>query len=142
MEKKKQQSNYDKLLQRAKSLIPDEISSTERLEVPNVKGHIQGNKTIITNFFQICKVLDRPSENVLKFLLKELATKGTVRGTRVLFNNRIHSKKINEKIKKYSDIFVICKECKKPETKLVQENNLLFLKCQACGAQYTIQYKL
>lgn len=138
----KNKDQYDALLDRAKLLIPEELSVTERLEIPKVKGHIQGNKTIITNFFQICKILDRLPENVLKFLLKELATRGDVKGTSVLFNNKIHSKKINNKIQKYSEIFVICKECQKPETTLIKDNNLTFLRCQACGAKYTIQYKI
>ncbi len=142
MVKKEDKNSYEDLLSRAKTLIPEEISETERLEIPKVKGHIQGTKTIITNFFQICKILDREPDHVLKFLSKELATKADVKNVSVLFNNRIPSVKINEKIQKYADIFVICKECKKPETKLIEKNNVLMLKCNACGAEYSIQYKL
>ncbi len=142
MVKKDKANEYNLLLDRAKSLIPEELSVTERLEIPKVKGHLQGNKTIISNFFQIAKVLDREIEHVLKFLLKELATKADVKNTSVLFNNKLSSVKINEKIQKYADLFVICKECGKPETKLVKENNLTFLRCQACGAKYTIQYRI
>jgi translation initiation factor 2 subunit 2 len=134
--------NYEALLNRAKDRIPEELSVTERLEIAKVKGHVQGNKTIITNFFQICKTLDREPEHILKFLSKELATKADVKNTSVLFINKLSSSKINEKIQKYADIFVICKECGKPETKLVKENNITFLRCQACGAKYTIQYRL
>lgn len=142
MTKKKESNDYNSLLDRAKSLIPKELSVTERLEIPKVKGHLQGNKTIISNFFQIVKILDRDSDHVLKFLLKELATKADVKNTSVLFNNKLSSAKINEKIQKYADTFVTCKECGKPETKLIKENNLTFLRCQACGAKYTIQYRI
>jgi translation initiation factor 2 subunit 2 len=142
MVKKNKTNDYDSLLDRAKSLIPEEISVTERLEIPKVKGHLQGTKTIISNFFQIVKVLDRNEDHVLKFLLKELATKADVKNTSVLFNNKLSSAKINEKIQKYADTFVTCKECGKPETKLIKENNLTFLTCQACGAKYTIQYRI
>ncbi len=142
MTKKEESNDYNSLLDRAKSLIPKELSVTERLEIPKVKGHLQGNKTIISNFFQIVKILDRDSDHVLKFLLKELATKADVKNTSVLFNNKLSSAKINEKIQKYADTFVTCKECGKPETKLIKENNLTFLRCQACGAKYTIQYRI
>ncbi len=142
MVKKDISKDYDSLLDRAKSLIPEELSITERLVIPKVKGHLQGNKTIISNFFQICKILDREPEHILKFLLKELATKADVKNTSVLFNNKLPSAKINEKIQKYADIFVICKECGKPETKIIKENNLSFLRCQACGAKYTLQYRI
>jgi len=135
-------NNYNSLLDRAKKLIPEELSVTERLEVPKVKGHVQGNKTIIVNMFQIAKILDRQVEHIIKFLTKELATKADIKNTSVLFNNKLPSVKINEKIQKYADIFVICKECGKPESKLVKENNLTFLSCQACGAKYTILYRI
>ena len=135
-------NDYNSLLDRAKKLIPEELSVTERLEVPKVKGHVQGNKTIIVNMFQIAKILDRQVEHIIKFLTKELATKADIKNTSVLFNNKLPSVKINEKIQKYADIFVICKECGKPESKLVKENNLTFLSCQACGAKYTILYRI
>jgi translation initiation factor 2 subunit 2 len=134
--------DYESFLDRGKEIIPDELESAERLEVPNVRGHLQGNKTIISNFFQICKVLNREPEQVLKFLLKEMATKADTKNNFIIFNNKLPSKKINEKIKKYTDLFVLCKECNKPETELIAEKNLVFLKCQACGAKYTIQYKI
>ena len=108
--KKKEINDYDSLLNRAKSLIPEEISATERLEIPKVKGHVQGNKTIIINMFQIAKLIDRPIEHLLKFLSKELATKADVKNTSILFINKLASSKINEKIQKYADTFAICKE--------------------------------
>lgn len=138
----KKNNDYESLLNRAKKLIPEELSVTERLEIPKVKGHVQGNKTIIINMFQIAKLLDRPIEHILKFLTKELATKADVKNTSILFINKLPSTKINEKVQKYADIFVICKECGKPETKLIKENNLTFLTCQACGAKYTLQYRI
>jgi translation initiation factor 2 subunit 2 len=134
--------DYESLLKRAKEQIPEELSTTERLEIPKVKGHIQGNKTIISNLTQIAKILDRPIEHILKFILKELATAGDIKNTSVLFNNKISSTKLNEKIDKYSKLFVICKECGKPETKLKKENNVNIISCQACGAKYTVAYRI
>ena len=135
-------NEYEALLKRAKEQIPEEISSTERLEIPKIKGHIQGNKTIISNLPQIAKILDRPIEHILKFILKELATAGDIKNTSVLFNNKLSAHKLNEKIDKYSKLFVVCKECGKPETKLKKDNNVNIITCQACGAKYTVAYRI
>jgi translation initiation factor 2 subunit 2 len=50
--------------------------------------------------------------------------------------------KINEKIEAYAKEFVICSECKKPDTELTKENRLMFIKCLACGAKKTVRTKI
>ena len=68
--------DYEKLLSQAyKKVKPIEYSG-ERFEVPKIKGHVEGTKTILTNFQQISSTLRRKPEHMLKFLLKELATSG------------------------------------------------------------------
>ena len=59
--------------------LPESAHKKERFEVPKVKGHIQGNRTIINNFYQIAQVLGREPEHLLKFVLKELATPGELK---------------------------------------------------------------
>jgi translation initiation factor 2 subunit 2 len=48
---------------------------------------------------------------------------------------------INEKIQEYVAEFVICKECKKPDTELVKEDRLTFIHCLACGAKKSVSRK-
>ena len=133
--------SYEQLLEKAyKEVKP--IESGERFEVPKVKGHVEGTKTIITNFSQICDVLRRNKEHVTKFLYKELATPGVIDGERLILNRKLHSAKINEKIEAYANEFVICSECKKPDTELIKENRLMFIKCLACGAKKTVRTKI
>ncbi|RME53668.1 translation initiation factor IF-2 subunit beta, partial [Candidatus Woesearchaeota archaeon] len=50
--------------------------------------------------------------------------------------------KVNEKIEKYADTFVLCKECGKPETKLSKEASVIIMTCQACGAKHSIRSKI
>jgi len=50
--------------------------------------------------------------------------------------------KENEKIRKYAEEFVLCKKCGKPDTSLQKENDLVYLKCQACAEKYTVKTKL
>jgi len=133
--------SYEQLLEKAyKEVKP--VETGERFEVPKVKGHVEGTKTIITNFSQICDTLRRDKEHVTKFLYKELATPGVIDGERLILNRKLTSVKINEKIAEYANEFVICSECKKPDTELIKENRLMFIKCLACGAKKTVRTKI
>jgi len=134
-------NDYDKLLEKAYKAIKP-ISAGERFEVPKVKGHIEGTKTIITNFSQIVSILRRDKEHVAKFLFKELATPGIIDNERLILNRKINSARINEKINEYVNEFVTCMECKKPDTQLMKENRMMFIHCLACGAKKTVRTKL
>jgi len=130
---------YEKMLEKGLKNLPESTSSTERFEIPKVNGHIEGNKTIVTNFFQIADILRREPEHLLKFLLKELATPGTLKEKRLILGRKISSAQINERIEKYAKIFVICKECGKPDTQLLKEDKIMTLKCTACGAKHPVR---
>ena len=131
--------DYKKMLEKARKSLPKEILETVRFEIPSVKGHIQGNRTIISNFNQVASALHRTPEHLLKFLLKELATPGELKTTGLILGRKISADQINEKIKKYVEEFVICKACKKPDTKLMTENNVISMKCLVCGAKHPVR---
>ena len=133
--------SYEQLLEKAYQEVKP-VETGERFEVPKVKGHVEGTKTIITNFNQICDTLRRDKGHITKFLYKELATSGVIDGERLIFNRKLTSVKINEKIAAYANEFVICSECKKPDTELIKENRLMFIKCLACGAKKTVRTKI
>ncbi len=130
------------MLERGKSLLPETSVATERFTVPNVAGHLEGNKTVISNFFQIANILRRTPEHLLKYINRELAAKGEFKRQLLVFNTKLPSQKINEKIQQYVDGFVICKECGKPDTKLVKEGVITFIRCQACGAKHSVNSKI
>jgi translation initiation factor 2 subunit 2 len=134
--------NYEQLLEDAYSRIKKVESNGDRFEIPKVQGHFEGKKTYITNFFQIASYIRREHSHFQKFLLKELATSGQIEGDRLVLNNRVPSTKINEKIESYIKEFVICKECGKPDTELVKEDRLTFIRCLACGAKHSIRSKI
>ena len=71
--------DYKELLKRGKKALPETKQSSERFVIQNVRGHIQGNKTIISNFIQIAQHLGRKPEHMLKYVLKELATPGEIK---------------------------------------------------------------
>lgn len=134
--------DYETLMKRARSKLPELVAKTgERFELPKVKGHLEGNKTVITNFSQIADSLRRDSRHLMKFLLKELATPGELKPAGLVMGTKVPASRINEKIQQYADQFVICKECGKPDTKLEVEGDFAFIKCMACGARKAVKGK-
>lgn len=133
---------YEKMLEEAYKKIKPVVVEKARFEVPKVQGMIEGNKTIITNFLQICSVLRREPAHLMKFLSRELAALATLEGERLVLNRKINSTMINEKIQLYVNEFVICPECKKPDTELIKENKFMFIHCLACGAKHSVRAKI
>jgi len=134
--------NYENLLGQAYEKVKKVEGAGERFEIPKIKGHFEGKKTILTNFSQVASHVRRKPEHFQKFLLKELATAGQREGDKLTLNNKIPSAKINSKIEQYVKEFVLCKECGKPDTEIIKEDRLSFLRCLACGAKHSIRGKI
>jgi translation initiation factor 2 subunit 2 len=128
--------DYEAMLNRAKEQLPENIRNTQRFELQKVKGLIQGNKTILSNLSQIADQCQRPAEHILKYLTKELAARAEMKGGYTIFNTKVASSKINEKLQVYVEQHVMCKECGRPDTKLVKTGPAFMTMCQACGAKY------
>jgi translation initiation factor 2 subunit 2 len=125
---------YEKLLEQGmKQIKPSEACG--RFEIKKPEGHIEGGKTIISNFLQIANCLRRKPEHLAKFLFKELAASGEIAGERLILVRKISSQTISKKIEKYVNSFVLCSNCKKPDTELIEEGGERFIRCLACGAK-------
>ncbi len=133
---------YEELLEKAYSKVESKVENGERFEIPKIEGHFQGKKTILTNFIQLANHLRRSSEQLQKFLLRELAAAGVIEGERLVLNKNVPSAKINEKIEQYANEFVLCKECKKPDTEIIKQGRINLLHCLACGAKHPIRGKI
>ena len=123
------------MLEEGRKHLPDFVREKSRFEIPKVKGHVQGNKTIISNFKQIAETLGRKTSHLLKFILKELATPGELKPKGLILGRKVPSSMVNSKIRDYAEKFVLCPACGKPDTKLIEENKILKLKCTACGGE-------
>ncbi len=134
--------SYEQLVEKAYKILPETVVKEERFVVPKVKGHIQGNSTVLSNFIQIADTIGRKPQHLLKYILKELATPGELRKNGVIIGTKMAATRINEKIEKYVEEFVLCRECHKPDTKLLKEGNFVFMKCMACGARHSINAKI
>lgn len=130
--------DYEKLLERARANIPKEVFEQKRFEIPKAESFIQGNKTIVTNISHIANYLNRDINHMMKFLLRELATAGNIEGSRAVFTGSFPVRAINEKIELYVKEFVLCRACGKPDTKLVKEEGVDYMKCMACQARRSV----
>ena len=133
---------YEELLKRGRGLMPESVFEKERFEIPKVKGHLEGNKTIVSNFSQIAGNLRRPQEHLLKYILKELATPGDIRSGQLILGSKIPATRINEKIRQYSHEFVLCPDCGKPDTEIKKEGEFSILQCSACGSKHQVKSKI
>ena len=135
--------NYKEILENVRKNLPEAVFLKERFEIPKALGHMQGNRTIISNFLQIASNLRRDVEHLLKYILKELATPGEVKKSGALIlGTKVPASRINEKIRQYANEFVLCFECGKPDTKLEKEGALTYMKCTACGAKNIVKAKI
>jgi translation initiation factor 2 subunit 2 len=131
--------DYEDMLKKARSEMPESVFEKERFEIPKVLGHIQGNKTVISNFHAIASTLRRPADHLLKYTLKELATPGVLTRSALMLGTKVPASRINERIRKYATEYVLCPVCGKPDTEIIKEGNFNFLKCQACGSKNIIK---
>ena len=131
------------MLEDVRKNLPEIVFVKERFEIPKVLGHVQGSRTIITNFLQIASTLRRDHEHLLKYVLKELATPGEIKKSGALIiGTKVPASRINEKVRQYTNEFVLCFECGKPDTKLEKEGELLYMKCTACGAKNIVKARI
>ncbi|MGB9842493.1 MAG: translation initiation factor IF-2 subunit beta [Candidatus Bathyarchaeales archaeon] len=131
--------DYDELLKRAYSQMPEASMKRERLVLPRLSMTTIGMRTIISNFKDIADVLDRDPQHILKFLTREMATAATFQDSRAIFQGKFQQDSLERLLQRYMEIFVICPVCKRPDTKIVKEKRLAFLVCNACGARSSIK---
>jgi translation initiation factor 2 subunit 2 len=131
--------NYDELLKRACSEMPEVSTKRERLELPRLHTTIIGMRTIISNFKEVADVLNRDPQHILKFLTREMATAATSNDSRAIFQGKFRRDSFERLLQRYMESFVICPVCKRPDTKIVKEKRLSFLVCNACGAKSSIK---
>ncbi|MCX6799353.1 MAG: translation initiation factor IF-2 subunit beta [Candidatus Diapherotrites archaeon] len=126
---------YEKMLDRLYASLPESTKNHERFQMPAADSLRQGPKTIVRNFPQILKAINRGSKHICKFLAKETATATSIDDTgRLVLSGKFSNQQINDLIAGYTTQFVLCPECKKPDTKVIERQGVKVLKCEACGA--------
>ncbi|VVC00272.1 Translation initiation factor 2 subunit beta [uncultured archaeon] len=131
--------DYEKLLDKARGALPDKTQAFERFESPRVESFLQGSKTIIRNFDAILQKIRRPPEMVAKYFSKELAVPVTIEGSKLVLNGKFYERNLSDKLQAFVDAAVICKECKRPDTKIIDKDGIKTLSCEACGARAPVR---
>jgi translation initiation factor 2 subunit 2 len=112
------EEEYDKLLGRLREALPETVSSQDRFKIPEPEVLYEGKTTVLRNFGDIVDAINREPSHLMAFLLKEVGTAGNQEAKRALFKGRVPVKQLEDRIKNYVDIFVLCSECGRPDTKL------------------------
>ncbi len=129
---------YQKLLDRARAQLPEVRASGERFQVPDPDVMTDGKNTVIRNLQDIANVLRREPAHLIGHLAREFGCPGVLDLPRGMLKSRISKEAIAQRIREYTDKYVICSECKRPDTHLSKEGKFTLLICEACGAQRPI----
>ena len=100
-------NDYLAMLDRAKEQLPETIETHERFELPELDIIQEGKITVFKNFIDVTDKIRRDPQHLLQYLLKELGTPGTLENRRVVFKAKINPNHIDEKIRDYTETYVI-----------------------------------
>lgn len=135
-------AEYEKLLKRIQgNLSVNKRQTNTRFELPTVDIMWEGQKTFLRNFVEFPKVLRRDPDKVLQYLSKEFAVPAERIGDKAMFIGRRDPDDFTRLFQIYVKDYVECPTCKSPDTKIVKENRISFLICEACGAKSTMKGK-
>ncbi len=130
--------DYEKLLEKAYEELPEKVKEHKRFEVPQVHSIIQGKVTVVQNLGEVAKLISRPPEMLVKYLLRELGTAGSLEGQYLIMKGQFRQPQIQEKFEAFLAQYVLCPECGRPDTRIIKEDRITLLKCEACGSRHPL----
>lgn len=132
--------SYEDLLEKAYAKIPEKAAGGERFEIPKFEMFVEGNKTIIKNFQAVVDKLRRSNDLFIKFLSKELAVPISSEGGRLILHGKVMPDNVNRKLEEFTLKYVLCKECKKPDTNISDiGHGFKQIVCEVCGARNSVK---
>lgn len=131
--------DYDEMLDDAHENMPEEVFEEARFEIPEAETRKEGNKTLLTNFADIADTLNREHDHLSKYLQGQLGTAGHIDGKQLVLQGKSRRGLINAKIEQYTETYVICDECGRPDTSIRKEKGVTIMKCEACGARTSLE---
>lgn len=131
--------SYEDMLKKAYAGMDEPTDTGERFVMPKTRIYIEGKTTVLENFADIAGTLNREHDHFMKYILGELGTAGKVDGSRAVFNGKFEASQFETIVKNYVADYVICDTCGRPDTKLIKEDRVLVLLCEACGSKRPIR---
>lgn len=126
---------YEALLDRAYSKFKHTTDTGERFVVPQVELMYDGRNSVIRNLKEISEKLRREDTHILGYLSREFGCPGVIDGPRGVLKSKVAADLANKKIQEYTARFVMCSECKRPDTHIDKAGKVNMLVCESCGAQ-------
>ncbi|MBN3037043.1 MAG: translation initiation factor IF-2 subunit beta [Candidatus Diapherotrites archaeon] len=127
--------SYEELLDNLYTQLPEKLKEKTRFKMPEFRSMIQGKQTIVQNFVDVAEDLRRDPKHLMKFITKETAAPCNIDGKRLIMKGRIRDRVLNDRLEAYAKEYVLCGECGKPDTTLVTQEGVTYLKCEACGGR-------
>jgi len=112
--------------------------------IAKVEGKGNGIKTVIPNMGDIAKSLSRPAAYPTKFFGCELGAqvKSEAKNERYIVNGAHEAEKLQSLLDSFIEKFVLCKECRNPETDLfIQKDQTIIRDCKACGKRSEVDMR-
>ncbi len=135
-----QDYNYEQLLDRAFASVPELANENVDFKIPAADSIVQGSKTILRNFSQIADVARRDPAEIAKYISREFAAPASTDDQKLTISAKVQQQVLNDRIKKYFETYVICRECHKPDTHIEEvSRGYVTMVCEACGARYTVK---
>jgi len=115
-----------------------------RYKMPRISGKVEGRgngiKTVLVNVTDIAQSLNRESQEITKFFGCELGSQTTyaVDTDRAIVNGAHKDMDLQNHLSRYIECFVLCKNCRLPETHYKIKDGLISQKCLACGSKDSV----
>jgi len=126
--------DYDTILDRGLSELPEVAEDRERLSIPDPEGETDGSFTRLTNLPAIADAVGRDTQHLHRFIQREFGTNGQFDGNQARYNGSFSIADFDAAIASYVEEYVTCSECGLPDTRLTTEDGNQMLRCEACGA--------
>ena len=112
-----------------------------RYKMPRITAKVEGRgngiKTVLTNIIEISQSLNREAPEITKFFGCEIGSQTTYAADteRAVVNGAHNPPDLQNHLGKYIELFVLCKQCRLPETSYRVKGGVIFQKCAACGSK-------
>lgn len=114
----------------------------ERLQ-SKIEGKGNGIKTVVANLPSVAQSLARPPAYIIKYFGFELGaqTNTNPKDDRWIINGAHQADKLQESLDGFINKFVLCKDCKNPETNFSIKDGRILLDCKACGQRTNVDLR-
>jgi translation initiation factor 5 len=108
--------------------------------IVKVEGRGNGIKTVLTNVQDVANALNREAHEITKFFGYELGaqTAYVSETDRAVINGAHLDTDLQTLLSKYIELFVLCRNCRLPETHYKIKSGIIKQRCFACGHKESV----